>query len=108
MEDASDAFIDFDNPRSPASSLSWYRSSDLFPNPTPECFDDDGCDAPDLGSLMRIFNRGTFNLPKVQFGRRHNRDTCEVTAKPESAASSICYRDGWQSDPTVTERGKLR
>jgi hypothetical protein len=31
-------------------------------------FDDDWCDAPELGSLARIFNQDTFNLPKVQRG----------------------------------------
>ncbi len=31
-------------------------------------FDDDWCDAPELGSLARIFNQDTFNLPKVQLG----------------------------------------
>ncbi len=30
--------------------------------------DDDWCDAPELGSLARIFNQDVFNLPKVQRG----------------------------------------
>ena len=36
-------------------------------------FDDDWCDAPELGSLARIFNQDTFNLPKVQLGLKATR-----------------------------------
>jgi hypothetical protein len=52
---------DTSGPRPPAAPIHW-----LGP-------DDDWTEAPELGTLARVFNQDSFNLPKVQVGLRSMR-----------------------------------